>query len=216
MKFNKLIIDSSESKTDLCELGVKFPTDKSPYNVGSSSGHRHPYTAVYDLLFSPLRYKEINFGEIGIEYNKSMICWRNYFTKAKLWGWEFYDEKIENALKDNLHDTTYLSMNVTSEESIKNGFQNAGVKFDIIIDDSTHVFEDQIRISKIVHEYIKPGGYFVIEDIFRNRSEIDYSQLIGEYSKYYHSITFIDTEHKNKMSADWDNDKLLVMVRNDL
>lgn len=216
MKFDKLIIDSTNSKTDLCELGVKYPTDKSPYNVGSSSGHRHPYTAVYDLLFAPLRYKDINFGEIGIEYNKSMICWRNYFTKAKLWGWEYYQEKIDSALRDGLEDTTYINMNVSLENSIEEGFKQSGVEFDIIIDDSTHSFEDQIRISKIVHEYLKPGGYFIIEDIFRNRSENDYYQQIGEYSKFYNSITFIDTEHSNKMSADWNNDKLLVMVRNEL
>ena len=216
MSFNKLVIDSTSSRTELCDLGVKYPTDKSPYSVGSSSGHRHPYTAVYDLLFAPLRYKDINFGEIGIEYNKSMICWRNYFTKAKLWGWEYYQEKIDSALRDGLEDTTYINMNVNLEESIQKGFEQSGVKFDIIIDDSTHSFEDQIRISKIVHEYLKPGGYFIIEDIFRNRWEDDYHQQIGEYCKYYHSITFIDTEHSNKLSEHWDNDKLLVMVRNEL
>lgn len=216
MSFNKLIIDSTSSRTELCDLGVKYPTDKSPYSVGSSSGHRHPYTAVYDLLFAPLRYKDINFGEIGIEYNKSMICWRNYFTKAKLWGWEYYQEKIDSALRDELEDTTYINMNVNLEESIQKGFDQSGVKFDIIIDDSTHSFEDQIRISKIVHEYLKPGGYFIIEDIFRNRWEDDYHQQIGECCKYYHSITFIDTEHSNKLSEHWDNDKLLLMVRNQL
>lgn len=216
MSFNKLTIDSTNSRTDLCNLGVEYPTDKSPYSVGSSSGHRHPYTAVYDLLFGPLRYKDINFGEIGIEYNKSMICWRNYFTKANLWGWEYYQEKINSALKDSLSDTTYINMDVTSEESIRSGFEQSGVKFDVIIDDSTHVFEHQISIAKIVHEYLKPGGYFIIEDIFRNRWEDDYNQQIGDYSKYYNSITFIDTEHSNKMSGNWDNDKLLVMVRNEL
>jgi SAM-dependent methyltransferase len=216
MTFNKLTIDSSNSRTDLCDLGVKYPTDKSPYSVGSSSGHRHPYTAVYDLLFAHLRYKDINFGEIGIEYNKSMICWRNYFTKAKLWGWEYYQEKINSALKDGLEDTTYINMDVTSEESIRSGFEQSGVKFDVIIDDSTHVFEHQISIAKIVHQYLKPGGYFIIEDIFRNRWEDDYNQQMGDYSKYYNSITFIDTEHSNKMSGNWDNDKLLVMVRNEL
>ena len=51
MRIEKLVIDSTESVTDLCRLGVKHPTDKSPYNE-SSSLHKHPYTAVYNLLFS--------------------------------------------------------------------------------------------------------------------------------------------------------------------
>lgn len=213
-KFNQLVIDSTNAKTALCDLGIRFPTDKSPYNIGSSSGHRHPYTAVYDLLFASLRYKDINFGEIGIEYNQSMICWRNYFTEAKLWGWEFYTEKITAALKDGLPNTTYLPMNVNYEQSIIDGFENAGVQFDILIDDSTHKFEDQIRVAKIAHRFVKPGGFFVIEDIFRNRPEDDYARELADITQYYDSITFVNAEHVNKYSPDWDNDKLLVMVRN--
>jgi hypothetical protein len=214
-KFNQLVIDSTNAKTALCDLGIRFPTDKSPYNVGSSSGHRHPYTAVYDLLFASLRHKEINFGEIGIEYNQSMICWRNYFTKAKLWGWEFYPEKITAALKDRLTDTVYIPMNVHHEQSIVDGLETSGVQFDILIDDSTHSFEDQIRIAKVAHRFVKPGGFFVIEDIFRSRSEDDYARELADITQYYHSITFVNAEHANKYSPGWDNDKLLVMVRNE-
>ena len=58
-RINKLTIDSTFSKTELCNLGKDFPTDKSPY---SEKKHRHPFTAVYDLLFSninpPLRALE--------------------------------------------------------------------------------------------------------------------------------------------------------------
>ena len=39
MMINTLKIDSSRSKTDLCELGKLHATDKSPYNT---NWHRHP------------------------------------------------------------------------------------------------------------------------------------------------------------------------------
>jgi SAM-dependent methyltransferase len=211
--FNKLVIDSSSSRTDLCELGVVYPTDKSPYNFSSVSGHRHPYTAVYDLLFSPLRHLPINFGEIGIEQNQSMKCWRSYFPQANLWGWEYYPEKIENALMDNLTKVTYLPMDVTSVDSIILNLINSGVTFDVIIDDSTHKFEDQIRIAKVIHKFIRPGGYFVIEDIFRDFPEQKYYEALKEIIPHYQSITFIETEHVNKDSTGWNNDKLLVFVR---
>ena len=57
MIINRITIDSTNSITDLCRLGAKYPTDKSPYN---GSGHRHPYTSVYDFLFSSVRYKKLN------------------------------------------------------------------------------------------------------------------------------------------------------------
>ena len=39
MKINKLIIDTTNSRTELCDLGVKYPTDKSPYNNDSKNKH---------------------------------------------------------------------------------------------------------------------------------------------------------------------------------
>ena len=75
-KINRLVVDSSDSMSDLCRLGIDHPTDKSPYNT---TLHRHPYTPVYDFLFAAIRYDPIVFGEIGIERNQSMVCWRSYF-----------------------------------------------------------------------------------------------------------------------------------------
>jgi len=210
---NKLIIDSSNSRTPLCDLGVKYPTDKSPYNVGSSSGHRHAYTAIYDLLFSSIRHKPLIVGEIGIESNHSVMCWREYFPAAQLTGWEYYHDKMIKAVDDALSNTRYIYMDVGSEASIADGFRRAVSEFDIIIDDSTHNFDDQMRVLKYVHEYLKPGGYFIIEDIFKTRSESDYESALAPYMQYYTSATFIEADHANKDSGTWNNDKLLVLVR---
>ena len=67
---------------------------------------------------------------------------------------------------------------------------------------------------KHVHRFLKPGGYFIIEDIFKSKDEAEYASVLGPYFKYYHSATFIETEHVNKDSGTWNNDKLLVLVRN--
>ena len=164
-KINSLIIDSTNSKTDLCVLGTKYPTDKSPYNTENTitpngSGHRHPYTAVYDFIFSSIRYKEISLAEIGVLDNMSM-------------------------------------------------------KYDVIIEDSTHEFNDQIRVCNLAHKHLNPGGILIIEDIFRNIDEDRFLEGISEVKKYYSSITFVMTEHELKYSPGWDNDKLLILYRND-
>jgi hypothetical protein len=213
MNFNKLVIDSSSSKTELCKLGEIYPTDKSPYNTGSSSGHRHAYTAIYDLIFSSMKFKDINFGEIGIEFNKSILCWRNYFKKANIYTWEYDQEKIKLALNDKL-DVVYNTIDVRDIISIDNSLKNTNIMFDILIDDSTHVFSDQINVIKVAYKYLNTGGILIIEDIFKNIEELKYKNEIGEYLEYYDSITFIDAEHKNRNSYGWDNDKLLILVRN--
>jgi hypothetical protein len=91
MRINSITIDSTNSTTDLCELGGKIhQTDKSPYN---NVGHRHPYTAVYDFIFANKRYDKLNIGEFGILYNMSMKCWRDYFKNSTLHGFDF-DTKL--------------------------------------------------------------------------------------------------------------------------
>ena len=213
MRIEKLVVDSTESVTDLCRLGVKHPTDKSPYNE-SDSLHKHPYTAVYNLLFSYMRYNPIVLGEIGILDNMSMLCWREYFPNATLYGYEYSEMRLQKALSDKLSNTVYSKMDVKDVESIQEGLQST--MFDIIIEDSTHEFNDQIRFANIAYKHIKPGGFLIIEDIFREESEQRYVEALRETSKYYSSMTFIVTEHKNKHSPGWNNDKLLVLNRNNI
>ena len=213
MRIEKLVVDSTESTTDLCRLGVKYPTDKSPYNE-SDSLHKHPYTAVYNLLFSYMRYNPIVLGEIGILDNMSMKCWREYFPNATLYGYEYSEMRLEKALSDKLPNAVYSKMDVKDVESIQEGLQST--MFDIIIEDSTHEFNDQIRFANIAYKHIKPGGFLIIEDVFREESEQRYVEALRETSKYYSSMTFIVTEHKNKHSPGWNNDKLLVLNRNNV
>jgi len=208
--FNSITIDSSNSVTDLCLLGVKYPTDKSPYNTEASL-HKHAYTSIYNLLFSNIRYKDIKLGELGILDNNSMLSWREFFPNAKLYGFEWFDARLDKAKSDGI-DCTYIKMNVKDVNSINDGLSIAG-KFDILIEDSTHEFEDQIRFINEAYKHLKPGGILIIEDIFISANENDYANGINP--EYFSSATFIYANHNLKNSLGWNNDKLLVLHKND-
>lgn len=215
-RLNHIVLDSSRSVTDLCVLGAKYPTDKSPYNPGK---HRHPYTAVYDLLFAAKRFESLVFGEIGIAYNASMQMWRSYFPNATLYGFEFNAELIEVAKSNLLARTHYSHIDVSQPLSIFNALNDTGKSFDIIIDDSTHLFEHQTSIVPIALEFVKPGGIIVIEDIFRPWSESRFDEALSPYYRFFSSGLFIETNHINRSSTGdrepyYDNDKLLVLFRN--
>jgi len=64
--FDKIVIDSTHSETDLCFLGKKYSTNKSSLNL---NGHRSGYTSLYSLLFSRLKEEKCLVAEIGIEKN---------------------------------------------------------------------------------------------------------------------------------------------------
>lgn len=211
-----ITVDTTRKITPLCKIAMHFQSDKCPYSEQTTSGHRHPYTPFYDELFSSLRDEEINVAEIGIEKNDSINIWRRYFPLAKIYGYEYSDEYLENARSQNLIDVHYEKFDIQDENSIQSTLQKIRVKYDIIIEDSTHVFEDQIRFIKNSIEYLKPGGILVIEDIFRNNSEEDYKKELFEVEKYFEEITFVTTEHENRYSPGWDNDKLLILIRNNV
>jgi glycosyltransferase involved in cell wall biosynthesis len=216
MNIQSVTIDTTGTVSNLCEIAMQFNSDKCPYSKETTSGHRHPYTPVYDTLFSSLRTQSINIAEIGIEKNDSINIWRKYFPNADIYGFEYNEQYLQEAINQNLSNVYYEKIDVKDANNIRKTFQTINKKYDILIDDSTHFFEDQIRVIQNSIEYLNDGGILVVEDIFRNRSEEDYQRELQGILKYFSSATFMTTEHENKFSGDWNNDKLLVLVRNDV
>ncbi len=212
----KLVIDSSAAPTELCMLGQTAGTDKSPYNP---AGHRHPYTAVYSLLFARYKHAPIHFAEIGIAMGASLELWSKYFKhpEARLVGFD-RDWGLLNHAKERVGDPRLHVglMDVSVDENVKNSLENAvvaGEKYDVIIDDSSHNHEHQIRIIHEAFPLLKPGGMLIVEDIFRSTAEEEYSNLIQDELGACAEAFFVECEHKFKWSPGWDNDKLLVLVK---
>ena len=208
--FNKIFFDSTLSNSKLCKLGKTHPCDKSPINT---KFHRHGYTSFYNILFATFINKKINFAEIGIWKNESTKMWRDYFKKANIYGFEYYDNLIKKAKNDKLKKVFIKKINVKNKKSILESFKKTNVKFDIIIDDSTHLFDDQIRLIHNAHKFLKTGGYLIIEDIEKNNLEENYFRSLKKIKKYFEEIVFIDTNHINKYSAQYKNDKLLILIK---
>ena len=143
-----------------------------------------------------------------------MLSWREYFPNATLFGFEYMEDKLLKAISDNLSRTYYNYIDVTRKESISEELENANMLYDIIIEDSTHVFEDQIRFTNEAVKYLKTGGILVVEDIFIDADESKYEKELEHLSEYFSSATFIFADHDLKHSPNWNNDKLLVLVRN--
>ena len=202
--------------SDMCRLGASFGTDKSPY---SNTHHRHAYTAVYDLLFAGRRFDQLVLGEMGILDNMSMHVWRSFFPLATLHGFEYFDEKIAAARAHRLPRTTYSHVDVGSTQSIFHALNEVGTLFDILIDDSTHLFEHQVNFVQVAVDFVKPGGIVDVEDVFRGWEEDLFSEALVDVLPFFTSAIFIETNHANSWSHGdvepyYNNDKLLVMFRN--
>lgn len=206
-----LVIDSTNASTELCNLGRLCNTDKSPFN---ENGHRHPYTPVYSLLFGSLRYRNCRFAEIGVAGGASVMMWNHYFKNAQLYFFDRDTNFLENASNFvSKEDNRFYEMDVKDKVSINRALENTGGNLDILLDDSSHTFEDQILIIQEGMKYVKSGGMIVIEDIYRRESEEKYFEELKDMLQQCSEYFFIITDHKLRYSPGWDNDKILVLIK---
>lgn len=195
-----LKVNYLNNHTELCEIGQKYVTE---------ARHCHPYTIFYHGLFKNRRNDVLNIAEIGILEGASLRMWQEYFPNANIYGFDNNIDLINNFKNNYNNDRITLNyIDVTNEENIKNTFlQFNDIKFDIIIEDSTHQYQDQIRVIKNVYEYLKPGGLLIIEDIFKSYNENNYINDLTEELKLFQDYYFIELESiKN-------NGKLFVLTK---
>jgi len=206
----------SES-SELCELGKKYDTDKSSQRSNITHyRHCHPYTLFYHSLFKNRRNEPLVIAELGILYGGSLLMWKDYFTNAHLYGFEFNDKLIDKFIKNCDNDRiTLAKIDVKNSDSIINAFCTVNTMYDIIIEDTTHKFEDQIRVIEHVHPYLKPGGILIIEDIFKSTDVNEYAKALQPILHHFQHYYFVELDHVNKYSAQWNNDKLFVLIKRD-
>jgi predicted O-methyltransferase YrrM len=210
---NSIVVESSECNSDLCFICAQTGTDKSPYSVG---GHRHPYTVPYSLLFEPLRHKQIKFVEIGVFRGASILAWRRYFSRARIYGFDNDQDNIQFIASHNWPGVTLDLMDASNPINIKqklDQYIQDGELYDVILDDASHNPEHQVEVIRTALHMLKQGGLLIIEDIFRDRSIEPYEKVFEEIKHLVSFHTFIICDHRNRYSPGWNNDKLLVFVR---
>jgi hypothetical protein len=210
---NTIVIDSTNCRSDLCDLCAKWGTDKSPYCIG---GHRHPYTAPYSLFLEPLRNKPIKFAEFGVYRGASLIAWRFFFSRARLFGFDWDQPNLEHIKTINLPGVFLDYCDASKPDTLEACFLKHiqdGELFDVIIDDASHDPADQCLMIRTALSKLKQGGLLIIEDIFRDRTEQPFLDALEEMKSLISFKTFIMCEHADRFSPGWNNDKMLVIVR---
>lgn len=210
-----LKINYKNNSSELCELGKKYDTDKSSQrNNVTNERHCHPYTLFYDGLFKNKKNDSLKIAELGILDGASLLMWKEYFTNAEIFGFE-YSEYYINKFKNNFNNDriTLSNIDVTNNDSIINAFSKMNVSYDIIIEDTTHQFEDQIRVIENVYNYLKPGGILIIENIFKSYNENNYINRLRHILEHFQDYYFVELDHINRNSTGWNNDKLFILVK---
>jgi cephalosporin hydroxylase len=132
---------------------------------GSDKTNRHAYTEHYQRHLSHLRRQPVRVLEIGIggydtpQGGASLRMWRSYFRHADVHGLDLHFKAIsEPGITAHQGDQ--------SDPEVLRRLGDAHGPFDIVIDDGSHI-NRHIRASfgVLFPDYLKPGGWYVIEDM---------------------------------------------------
>jgi len=152
------------SDNPLLRLANKHNTDKG--FIG------HGYVRIYDSFFNKKRKSIKHICEIGLlrfQKNKntyshmpSLKMWSTYFPNSKLVG---FDIKDFNQPREK--NCTFIKGDQSSRNDLKK-ITNTYPEYDIIIEDGLHAYRHQQISLSFLFSSIKPGGYFIIEDLHAN------------------------------------------------
>lgn len=158
----------------------------------------HGYTRAYDKLFHPIRQDVKNIVEAGICDGASLRTWRDYFPNATVHGLDIEQKAVDSVANEPRIKATLASATDASY------WNSLGFQADIIIDDGSHVVEDQMIMIRLAWNSLKYGGYYVIEDTHSSFHDVykqDKTRKDGYYSELYDRI--LKQQAYQTLQGDW-------------
>ena len=134
-------------------------TDKGP------GGHN--YTELYERLFFPWKDEPIKIFEIGVASGGSLKMWQAYFPQARIFAVdilpksEFDTGRVKTLIADQ-----------AKREQLQAAIDTSGGDIHILIDDGGHSMEQQQVSLGFLFRFVRPGGYYVIEDVHTSLPEL--------------------------------------------
>jgi len=155
-----IIIRQKESRNYVEELMYKYKSDKSRDD--------HSYVKLYNMIFASIRHSVTNITEIGISHGQSIQAWFRYFPNADIHGFDvkWYGEDVVKNNLEHLKPRVHTHIvNILENNITMSGLGFLPESMDIIIDDGPHSVSSQEGFLQKIFPCLKPGGYYIIEDI---------------------------------------------------
>lgn len=143
----------------LTKISNKYGCDKSD--------RRHRYTHFYSKILIRKRKDEFNLLEFGFGKGKSVKMWMEYLPNARIVNIDKMDKLPDKKpftefVKSGRFDFFSLDqIDISKKSPVFKKYKS----FYMIIDDASHVPEDQQYTMGICFSFVEPGGWYVIEDL---------------------------------------------------
>ena len=136
---------------DLNMIGLRHGTDKA--------SNANDYLAFYARFLEPMRAHAVKVLEIGVLDGASLRTWRDYFPNGSVVGVD-----VDQAARIHAGDRISIEIADQSRDADLHRLAALG-PFDLILDDGSHFWRHQIRTFQLLAPAVRPGGFYVIEDL---------------------------------------------------
>ena len=151
----------------LCELfnsdkGERFTNQYAqPSKKNNQLIDAHGYAKIYENYFKEIKKNRMNIIELGAFYGNASAALYFYFKNSFIFSADINPDMFlyrSKRIKNFYTDTS-------SRSSIQENLLKMDIKFDIIIEDASHMLKDQIISLFMLFKSLQSGGLFIIEEI---------------------------------------------------
>ena len=121
----------------------------------------HNYAKFYEELFKQIKQKKINILEIGSFYGNAAAAIYFYLQNAIIYSADIFPDLF--SYKSKRINNFYV--NSSQEKSIQNSIIDLNKNFEIIIEDASHSYKDQIISLFMLFPLVNSGGFFITEEL---------------------------------------------------
>jgi hypothetical protein len=129
-------------------------------NPNTDKIRQHGYHRFYGLFLNELRGKHVELLEIGLNHMGSVSLWKDYFNNGVSINGIDIDDKTSD-----LPDVFCHKVDQSNESDLSAFSQRMNDRFDVIIDDGSHVPLHQMLTLRILWPTLRAGGVYILEDI---------------------------------------------------
>lgn len=149
---------------NLNQIYNKYGTDKGDFENIKRSSPGHQYGDFYQPYFEKYVGKNPDILEIGVFQGASMLAHNEFFDgQCHILGID-----VENYLTFDINKYPNIDL-VLSESENPDLFESLkDNRFDIIIDDAVHTFDNQFHNILWYPRLLKPDGIYILEDLHTN------------------------------------------------
>lgn len=124
----------------------------------------HGYSRIYAELFEPWRGLPVCMVELGVWEGASLRAWGEYFTHpaARIIG---VDNDLGRLAPLDDERVMAIPCDLSDAGQVSHLASRIGTGIDLVIDDASHMADQQRRAFAGLWPAVTPGGLYVVEDL---------------------------------------------------